>query len=143
MTGFALDPRLAADSVAVATLELCEVRLQDDTRWPWLVLVPRRAGLVELSDLPPEARAAMMEEVVRAGEAVHAMGAALGAPVGKLNVAALGNVVAQLHVHVIGRRPGDPAGSAPVWGVGVAAPYAPGDRVTAVEAAALSLRGTG
>lgn len=139
--GFTLDPRLAADSVAVAMLDLCEVRLQDDARWPWLVLVPRRPGLVELQDLPAHARAALMEETVRAGEAVRAIGAALGAPIGKLNVGALGNVVSQLHVHVIGRRPGDPAGAAPVWGVGVADPYAPGDRATAVEAAARSLRG--
>ena len=143
MTGFTLDPRLAADTTPVAALDLCEVRLQDDVRWPWLVLVPRRPGLVELADLPAVARAALMEEVVRAGAAVRAVGEALGAPVGKLNVGALGNIVAQLHVHVIGRRPGDPAGTAPVWGVGAALPYAPAARTLAVETAARSLRGSG
>ena len=140
MTRFTLDPRLASDTLPVASLDLCEVRLQDDARWPWLVLVPRRAGLVELADLSAAARAALMEEVVRAGEAVRAIGETLGAPVGKLNVGALGNVVAQLHVHVIGRRTGDAAGTAPVWGFGPAAPYQPETRTLAVETALRSLR---
>lgn len=138
--GFTLDPRLAADTVRVASLDLCEARLQDDARWPWLVLVPRREGLVELEDLSAAERAVLVEEVVRAGQAVRAVGLALGAPVEKLNVGALGNVVAQLHVHVIGRRRDDPAGPAPVWGVGAAVRYTPDARRRAVEAAALSLR---
>jgi diadenosine tetraphosphate (Ap4A) HIT family hydrolase len=119
----ALDPRLAADSVFVADLALCQVRLQDDARWPWLVLVPRRPDLVELEDLEPADRARLMEEIVRAGRAVRILGEGRGAPVEKLNVGALGNVVRQLHVHVIGRRTGDPAGAAPVWGVGEAQRY--------------------
>ncbi len=138
--GFTLDPRLAADTVRVASLDLCEARLQDDARWPWLVLVPRREGLVELEDLSAAERAVLVEEVVRAGQAVRAVGLALGAPVEKLNVGALGNVVAQLHVHVIGRRRDDPAGPAPVWGVGAAVRYTQDARRRAVEAAALSLR---
>ena len=121
---FVLDPRLDRDSVFVADLDLCQVRLQDDSRWPWLVLIPRVADAVELTDLTPSQRARLMEEVVLASDAVRAMGATLGRLPEKINVGALGNVVAQLHVHVIGRRRDDPAGAAPVWGVGTAEPYA-------------------
>lgn len=121
---FVLDPRLERDSVFVADLDLCQVRLQDDSRWPWLVLIPRVADAIELTDLTPAQRARLMEEVVLASDAIRAMGAALGRLPEKINVGALGNVVAQLHVHVIGRRRDDPAGLAPVWGVGTAEPYA-------------------
>ena len=138
MTDFVLDPRLAADSVFVADLPLCQVRLQDDARWPWLVLVPRRPGLVEITDLPAADRAVLMEETALAYDAVRALGAALGRLPEKLNMGALGNVVAQLHVHVIGRRRDDPAGSAPVWGAGRAQPY--GEALDlAVEAARVGL----
>ena len=122
--GWVLDERIAVASLPVVDLELCHVRLQDDARWPWLVLVPRRPGLTELADLPAPERARLMEEVVRAGDAVRAIGAAVGAPVDKLNTGALGNVVPQLHVHVVGRRrSGDPAGTGPVWGCGSARPW--------------------
>ena len=136
----ALDERLAAGSVAVAELQLCHVRLSDDARWPWLVLVPRRPALVELEDLAPAERARLMEEVVRAGAAVRAAGAAAGIPVDKLNVGALGNVVAQLHVHVVGRRrEGDPAGVGPIWGVGTAVPYEADRRAEVLAAARAAL----
>ena len=133
-----LDPRLEADSLFVADLPLCQVRLQDDARFPWLVLVPKGPDLVELEDLEPEERAALIEEIVRAGRAVRVLGEALGMPVEKLNVGALGNIVRQLHVHVIGRRADDAAGAAPVWGVGTAERYDPDTReaaLTAVRAA--------
>lgn len=120
---FHLDPRLESDSAFVADLALCQVRLQDDARWPWLVLVPRVEGAVELTDLSPEQRTRLMDEVVLAYDGVRAIGAGLGRLPEKINVAALGNVVSQLHVHVIGRRRDDPAGTAPVWGVGKAEPY--------------------
>ena len=98
------------------------------------MLVPRGEGLIELEDLAAAERALLMEEVVRAGGAVRAAGAAMGFEVQKLNVGALGNVVRQLHVHVIGRRAGDAAGAGPVWGVGAAEPFAPAAR-EAVESA--------
>lgn len=120
---FALDPRLDAASVFVADLDLCQVRLQDDARWPWLVLIPRVAGAVELTDLSREQRAALMDEIKLASEAVNALGASLGRLPEKLNVGALGNVVPQLHVHVLGRRGDDPAWPGPVWGFGAADPY--------------------
>ncbi|HEX7758388.1 MAG TPA: HIT domain-containing protein [Caulobacteraceae bacterium] len=115
---FQPDPAFQAGSRAVAELGLCHLRLQDDARRPWLILIPRVAGARELEDLSPLDRAALMEEVVWAGAAVRAMGQALGAPVAKLNVGALGNVTPQLHVHVVGRRPDDAAWPGPVWGVG-------------------------
>ncbi len=139
MGEFHLHPDFEASSLPVGDLPLCCVRLQADARWPWLVLVPRWEGLVELEDLPAAERAALVEEVVRAGEAVRAIGLVLGAPVEKLNVGALGNVVSQLHVHVIGRRRDDPAGPAPVWGVGAAVRYTEDAHRRAAEAAALSL----
>jgi diadenosine tetraphosphate (Ap4A) HIT family hydrolase len=122
--GFVIDPAFLAGSRTLASLGLCEARLQDDARWPWIVLLPRRAGLIELEDLSAPERAQLMDEIVLAGEAVRAMGEALARPVDKLNVGALGNVTAQLHVHVLGRRRDDVVWPAPVWGVGAPRPYA-------------------
>ena len=128
MTDFAADPAFEAGSVFAADWPLCQVRLQDDARFPWLILIPRRAGAVELEDLSAADRAALMEEVVRAGEVVLALGAAAGRPVDKLNVGAIGNVTAQLHVHVVGRRRDDGLWPDPVWGRGPARPYAAEER---------------
>jgi len=131
-----LDPRFLADSLFVRDLPLCQVRLQNDARWPWLVLIPRQPDLVELEDLNPSQRAALIEEIVRAGRAVRMIGAANGFEVEKLNVGALGNVVRQLHVHVIGRRPDeDAAGKGPVWSVGSAQPYDDDVRARVLETA--------
>ena len=121
--GFAPDPAFAAGSVFAADWPLCHVRLQDDARFPWLVLIPRRAGVVEIADLSPADRALLMEEVVRAGEVVRRLGVSLDRPVDKLNVAALGNVTAQLHVHIVGRRRDDGLWPDPVWGRPGAAPW--------------------
>lgn len=120
--GFKSDPAFDAGSVVVCDWSLCQVRLQDDARFPWLILIPRRQGLHEIEDLAPAERTALMDEVVRAGAAVRALGEAAGRPVQKLNVAALGNVTAQLHVHVVGRRPDDGLWPDPVWGRGGAVP---------------------
>jgi diadenosine tetraphosphate (Ap4A) HIT family hydrolase len=117
---FELHPAFAPTSHAVGDLSLSHVRLQDDARYAWLVLVPRIAGAVELEDLGGNDRAALGEEIVLAGRAVRAVGQALGRPVRKLNVGQLGNVTAQLHIHVVGRRPDDAAWPGPVWGVGTA-----------------------
>jgi diadenosine tetraphosphate (Ap4A) HIT family hydrolase len=120
---FAPDPAFDAGSVTAADWPLCHVRLQDDARFPWLILIPRRAGAVELEDLPAADRARLVEETVRAGALVRAMGEAAGRPVDKLNVAALGNVTAQLHVHVVGRRRDDGLWPDPVWGRGAVERY--------------------
>jgi diadenosine tetraphosphate (Ap4A) HIT family hydrolase len=112
MSNFALDPRLAADTVPVADWPLCSVLLIRDARFVWLVLVPKRAGASEIIDLAPEDRARLSAEIDRA-----AAGLRKAVPCDKLNIAALGNVVAQLHVHVIARRKTDAAWPKPVWGL--------------------------
>ncbi|MGQ3674139.1 HIT domain-containing protein [Xanthobacter sp. TB0139] len=114
---FTLDPRLEADGPMVADLELCHVRLVNDARFFWLVLAPRQAGLVEIMDLDAEGRALLMEEMSAAGAALKAASGCA-----KLNVAALGNMVPQLHVHLVARDAGDAAWPGPVFGVGVREP---------------------
>lgn len=121
MTGdFVLDPRLRADTLPVGDLALCSVLLMDDSRFPWLVLVPRRPSVSEITDLDEADAAALM------GELRLATGVMLDlAKPDKVNVAALGNVVAQLHVHVIGRFLSDPAWPGLVWGHGSRLNYQP------------------
>lgn len=131
---FRADPAFEPGSVAVTDWPLCQVRLQDDARFPWLILIPRRAGLTELDQLEPTDLNLLMAEVLRAGHAARALGRLIDHPVEKLNVAALGNVTAQLHVHVIGRRSDDPVWPDPVWGRGSAVPWAPDLRETLIEA---------
>ena len=115
---FALDQRLAADTLPIGDLKLSRALLMNDRRYPWLILVPRRAGLSEIVDLAAEDRTVLIEEIAAASaflcELPH---------VDKLNVGALGNLVAQLHIHVIGRAVGDPAWPGAAWGVGVRQPY--------------------
>jgi len=130
MTAFAADPAFAAGSLAVTDWPLCQVRLQDDARFPWLILIPRVAGMVEIEDLSPEDRTRFLDEGLRAGAMVRRMGDALGRPVDKLNMAALGNVTAQLHLHVIGRRRDDPVWPDPVWGRGTPQPWTASGRET-------------
>lgn len=108
---FALHPQLAADTVDVADFKLCTIRLMNCRAVPWLILVPRRSGVTEIIDLPPAEQLQLMEEIA----AVSALLRSLFAP-RKLNVAALGNVVPQLHVHAIARSESDAAWPKPVWG---------------------------
>ncbi|KFN49018.1 HIT family protein [Arenimonas composti] len=121
--GFALDPRLAADSVAVADGPLSQLRLVDDTRFRWLVLVPRLPEAVEWIDLDGDHQRLLLAELNLAGRLLRAWG-----PVHKLNIGALGNVVRQLHVHVVAREEGDAAWPAPVWGVGKMQRYGAAER---------------
>jgi diadenosine tetraphosphate (Ap4A) HIT family hydrolase len=118
MTDFAIDPQLAQDTTLVGDLPLSRVLLMNDSRFPWLILVPRRAGLVELIDLDEAGYGTLMAEVRAAAAALRD----LLAP-HKLNVAALGNAVRQLHVHVIARSRDDAAWPRPVWGAGTGTPY--------------------
>ncbi len=138
---FKADPAFEAGSVLACDWPLCQVRLQDDARYPWLILIPRRAGLHEIEDLTAAERAALMDEVVRAGEMVREMGTAAGRPVQKLNVAALGNVTAQLHIHIVGRRHDDGQWPDPVWGRGAAVPYGAGGLQAAMSRIRLSSGG--
>ncbi len=115
---FTLHPTLARDTVEVARLPLCRALLMNDRRFPWLILVPEREAVREIHELSPADRAVLIEEIARASEALDR----LFHP-DKLNVGALGNVVPQLHVHVVARTAGDPAWPGPVWGSGAAVPY--------------------
>lgn len=115
---FDLDPRLAGDTVVVGDLSLCRVLLMRDARFAWLVLVPRQAGLVEVADLSESDRATLWREVDVAGAALRA-----AAPCDKLNIGALGNIVRQLHIHVVARTEHDAAWPGPVWGSGKAEAY--------------------
>ena len=133
MNAWQLHPQLANDTVPVIELTLCEVRLMDDANHPWLVLVPRVADMVEIIDLDPAQRTQLANEIDTACRALKA----LFKP-DKLNVAALGNMVPQLHVHVIARYRDDIAWPRPVWGNATARPYAPEElieRVSALRAA--------
>jgi diadenosine tetraphosphate (Ap4A) HIT family hydrolase len=120
---FNLAPAFLSTSEHLASLRLCEARLQLDARFAWIVLIPRRAGARELEHITNGDRAELMEEIIAAGSAVRAIGAALGRPVEKLNVGQLGNVTPQLHVHVVGRRSNDECWPGPVWGQGEPGPY--------------------
>jgi len=141
ISAFKPDPAFEAGSVIVCDWPLCQVRLQDDARFPWLILIPRRAGLHEIEDLTTAERAVLMDEVVLAGERVRELGQAAGRPVQKLNVAALGNVTAQLHVHVVGRRHDDGLWPDPVWGRGAGLPYGAGGLQAAMSRIRLSSGG--
>ena len=137
---FVMPAAIASTSEPLASLELCEARLQLDARYPWIVLVPRRPGLTEIEQLAPDERALLMEEAVLAGEAVRAMGEAIGRPIDKLNIASLGNVTSALHLHVVGRRSDDFSWPGPVWGLGEPSPWRPESLAQAGAAALQALR---
>lgn len=117
---FVLHPQLAADCFEVAELPLSRVLLLNDARYPWLVLVPRQAGAVELTDLDPAAQQQLLLEMNAALTWVAAQ-----PEIAKTNIGALGNLVPQLHVHVVGRHSADPAWPGPVWGHSAAESYVP------------------
>lgn len=117
---YALHPQLAADTHPLAALALCELRLMDDANYPWLVLVPRLPAARELIDLEASQRRQLSDEIDLTARLLRDVFRPF-----KLNVAALGNLVPQLHVHVIARYEDDPAWPAPVWGRVAARPYEP------------------
>ena len=119
-TAFTLDSTLDADTYVVGDLALCRVLLMDDARFPWLILVPRQAERAELIDLTEGDRHLAMQEIALASEALKT----LFAP-DKLNVAALGNQVRQLHIHVVARFVSDEAWPRPIWGIGTRRTYPP------------------
>jgi diadenosine tetraphosphate (Ap4A) HIT family hydrolase len=124
---FSLDARLEADTHHVASLPLCDVLLMNDARYAWLILVPRRNGLTEILDLPDHARQELWQEINQVAAVLRDV-----APCDKLNIGALGNIVRQLHVHVIARKEGDAAWPGPVWGHSPAQPYADDERQSRV-----------
>ena len=115
---FSLDPRLAADTHFAAHFPLCDVRVMNDARYPWLVAVPRLPNAVELVELSKQDADQIWLEIQALGSLIG------GLPgVGKVNIGALGNIVRQLHIHIIGRHEGDPAWPGPVWGHSPPNPY--------------------
>ena len=128
MTDFLLDPRLATDSAFIADGPLSQVRLMDDTRYPWLVLVPRVNGVSEWLELDGGQQRLLLAEINRAGQLIRSQPG-----VEKLNIGALGNIVRQLHVHLVGRHDGDAAWPGPVWGHGSAVRHAPDHLASEVE----------
>jgi diadenosine tetraphosphate (Ap4A) HIT family hydrolase len=119
-SSFMLDPRLQSDTLLIADWALCRVLLMQDARFPWLILVPRRPQLTELIDLDADEEMLLMQEMRRASQIMRQ----LFRP-DKINIAALGNVVAQLHVHVVARFQKDEAWPQPIWGYGQRRPYMP------------------
>jgi diadenosine tetraphosphate (Ap4A) HIT family hydrolase len=109
--GFTMHPQLVRDTIALGDLPLCRVLIARDANYPWLVLVPRRPDIVEVYDLAEPDQAALITDLARAARALQTVTGC-----DKINVASLGNAVAQMHVHVIGRRKTDPAWPKPVWG---------------------------
>jgi len=116
---FRPDPRLDADTVFIADGPLSQLRLMDDARFPWLVLVPRVPNATEWIDLDGASQRLLLAEINQSGALLRQH----FAPIDKLNIGALGNIVRQLHVHVVGRREGDAAWPGPVWGAGTRRSY--------------------
>jgi len=114
---WSLHPQLTRDTVNIGDLPLSRVLVVNDANWPWLLLVPRRPGAIEIIDLEEADEAQLMTEIARAARALKAVTVC-----DKLNIAAIGNIVPQLHVHVVARRVGDTAWPRPIWGAAPALP---------------------
>ena len=117
-SAWSLHPQLAKDTIDIGDLPLSRVLVIKDANYPWLLLVPRREGAVEIIDLDEVAQAQLMTEITRVSRAVKEI-----TKCDKLNVAALGNMVPQLHIHIVARRTGDVAWPRPVWGVAPPLPH--------------------
>ena len=125
---FDLDPRLAQDTFPVGDFPLCRLLMMNDASYPWFILVPRRAGVREIYQLEQRDQQQLLKESSQLSEALHRLFQA-----DKLNIAALGNQVRQLHVHVVARFEHDAAWPRPVWGMATAHPYSPEQLVQRIE----------
>jgi diadenosine tetraphosphate (Ap4A) HIT family hydrolase len=132
---FTLDERLARDTFVVGDWPLSRVLMMNDARWPWLILAPRREGVVERTDLDPADRTRLIHEAARASQVLKTH-----ARVDKINIGALGNVVRQFHLHIVARTVGDHSWPGPVWGQGEATPYGDGAARAHIAAAREGLR---
>ncbi|MBM4204799.1 MAG: HIT domain-containing protein [Gammaproteobacteria bacterium] len=133
-TAFEPHPQLQKDTLPVCELPLCSVLLMNDARYPWVILVPRIADLREIWDLSGADQATLWREVTCTAEALQSFTKA-----DKMNVASIGNLVPQLHIHVIARKVGDAVWPAPVWGRGEAEPYVASAAARQVEALRLTI----
>lgn len=129
MGSFELNNRIGADSQMASVLGLCQLRLMNDRRWPWLLLIPQRPEIEEIYQLTPLDQTLLTFETC---ETARALKQVTGCE--KINTGALGNHVRQLHIHVIARNPGDPAWPGPAWGVGNAEPYDTNDAAKLIAA---------
>jgi diadenosine tetraphosphate (Ap4A) HIT family hydrolase len=136
--GWSLNPQLAQDTVPLGDLPLARVLLAKDANYPWLILVPRLPGLVELIDLEENAQVQLLGEIAAAARALKSV-----TRCDKLNIAALGNQVPQLHVHVIARRHSDVAWPKPVWGVKPPLAYSDNQQASLLGALRQSLKANG
>lgn len=115
---FVLDPRIERDSIYVTDLSLCQIRLQNDSRFPWVILIPKVENVIEVHDLIQSDQAQLIKESSIVATIVKKL-----TNCKKVNVANLGNIVSQLHWHVVGRTETDAAWPGPIWGVGSANDY--------------------
>ncbi|MBT3610290.1 MAG: HIT domain-containing protein [Gammaproteobacteria bacterium] len=135
MNDFILHSKLAADTFEVLSLEVSQLLLMNDARYPWLILVPQVSGMRDLHNLSTKQYQAVTQEIVQVSEVVESL-----AQAHKMNVGALGNMVPQLHIHIIARQTNDAAWPAPVWGVGEAQPYSQDAAKTLIQQIASKLR---
>lgn len=135
MNDFILNSKLAADTFEVLSLEVSQLLLMNDARYPWLILVPQVSGMRDLHNLSTKQYQAVTQEIVQVSEVLESL-----AQAHKMNVGALGNMVPQLHIHIIARQTNDAAWPAPVWGVGEAQPYSQDAAKTLIQQIASKLR---
>jgi diadenosine tetraphosphate (Ap4A) HIT family hydrolase len=130
LSDFSLHPQIAADTVIICDWPLCRVLLMNDARFPWLILVPRRTDTIELIDLTEQDRTALMGEIARASRFLKSWA---GGGCDKLNVAMIGNLAPQLHIHVVARRRTDSLWPQTVWGRGEPVRYADDELASSVN----------
>jgi diadenosine tetraphosphate (Ap4A) HIT family hydrolase len=135
MNDFILHSKLAADTFEVLSLEVSQLLLMNDARYPWLILVPQVIGMRDLHNLSTKQYQTVTQEIVQVSEVLESL-----AQAHKMNVGALGNMVPQLHIHIIARQTNDAAWPAPVWGVGEAQPYSQDAAKTLIQQIASKLR---
>ena len=135
MNDFILHSKLAADTFEVLSLEVSQLLLMNDARYPWLILVPQVSGMRDLHNLSTKQYQAVTQEIAQVSKVLESVTQAH-----KMNVGALGNMVPQLHIHIIARQTNDAAWPAPVWGVGEAQPYSQDAAKTLIQQIASKLR---
>jgi diadenosine tetraphosphate (Ap4A) HIT family hydrolase len=129
MSSWSLHPQLQKDTVNIGDLPLSRVLVIKDSNYPWLLLVPRRSEVSDITDLNEVEQAQLTTEINRVSVALKDI-----TKPDKLNIAALGNVVSQLHIHVIARRTSDAAWPRPVWGVAPPEPFDPNELAAFTQA---------
>lgn len=134
MSNFILHDKLAEDTFEVLTLKISRLLLMNDARYPWLILVPQVCDMRDLHNLSPDEYLAVTNEITKVLEVLETVTKAH-----KMNVGALGNMVPQLHIHIIARQTNDAAWPGPVWGVGEAQPYSQDDADTLIQQIASKL----